>query len=132
LKNAGNPKDSRRRFQVALYSTEKINAPIACSESMFVHNNSKHGRRQPSFREAVVGDGKPYIITVYPSEGWTTGGTKVCIVRINFYEGIEVVFVTLPAICEVCIGERGSGKRREKSDLVHLPQGGHPIYCTAG
>ena len=23
-----------------------------------MHNNSKHGRRQPSFREAVVGDGQ--------------------------------------------------------------------------
>jgi len=36
--------------------------------------------------------GKPYIITVYPSEGWTTGGTKVCIVGMNFYEGIEVAY----------------------------------------
>ena len=45
--------------------------------------------------------GKPYIIAVYPSEGWITGGTKVCIVGMNFYEGIEVVFGTLPASCEV-------------------------------
>jgi len=52
--------------------------------------------------------GKPYIITVYPSEGWTTGGTKACIVGMNFYEGIEVVFGTLPASCEVC-WERGEG-----------------------
>lgn len=103
LKNAGNPKDSRRRFQVALYSMERIksNSPIATSDSMFVHNNSKHGRRPAPFREAVVGDGKPYIISVYPNEGWMSGGTKVCIVGMNFFEGIEVVFGTLPANCEV-------------------------------
>lgn len=104
LKNAGNPKDSRRRFQVALYVSphdQLKDSPIACSESMFVHNNSKHGRKAPVFREAVVGDGKPYIISVYPKEGWTTGGTRVCIVGNNFYDGIEVVFGTLPASSEV-------------------------------
>ena len=57
LKNAGNPKDSRRRFQVALYYYQMNGTPIGCSESMFVHNNSKHGRRQPPFREPFVGDG---------------------------------------------------------------------------
>ena len=45
--------------------------------------------------------GKPYIITVYPAEGWTTGGTRLCIVGMNFYEGVEVVFGTLPASSEV-------------------------------
>lgn len=45
--------------------------------------------------------GKPYIIAVHPSEGWVTGGTKVCIVGMNFYEGVEVVFGTLPASAEV-------------------------------
>lgn len=91
---------------------------------MFVHNNSKHGRRQPPFREAYVGDGeslslsfgtsltsrspftcvttgKPYITSVYPTEGWTSGGTRVCIVGMNFFEGIEVVFGTLQASAEV-------------------------------
>ena len=58
LKNAGNPKDSRRRFQVAVYSGDlPTGPPIACSESMFVHNNSKHGRR-PIYRDSVIGDGK--------------------------------------------------------------------------
>lgn len=47
--------------------------------------------------------GKPYIIAVHPSEGWTTGGTKVCIVGMNFYEGVEVVFGTLPASSEVIL-----------------------------
>lgn len=103
LKNAGNPKDSRRRFQVALYSSICLNgSPIASSEAIFVHNNSKHGRRTQAYgREAaVVGDGKPYIIAVHPSEGWISGGTKVCIVGMNFYEGVEVVFGTLPASSE--------------------------------
>lgn len=47
--------------------------------------------------------GKPYIIAVYPSEGLTTGGTRVCIVGMNFYEGMEVVFGTLPASAEVSL-----------------------------
>ena len=58
LKNAGNPKDSRRRFQVALYYHANGTLPIGCSDSMFVHNNSKHGRRQPPLREPFVGDGE--------------------------------------------------------------------------
>ena len=45
--------------------------------------------------------GKPYIIAVYPHEGWTTGGSRVCIVGMNFYEGVEVVFGTLAASAEV-------------------------------
>lgn len=101
LKNAGNPKDTRRRFQVAIYSSYRpSSSPIACSEPMFVHNNSKHGRKPPPFRESV-GDGKPYIIAISPSEGWITGGTRVCIVGMNFFDGLEVVFGTLPASCEV-------------------------------
>ena len=77
LKNAGNPKDSRRRFQVcsihstclisitcicmlqvALYAFDILSGPpIATSESMFVHNNSKHGRRPP-YTTTLVGDGE--------------------------------------------------------------------------
>ena len=45
--------------------------------------------------------GKPYIIAVYPHEGWTSGGARVCIVGMNFYEGVEVVFGTLAASAEV-------------------------------
>ncbi|KAF8571247.1 hypothetical protein P879_05018 [Paragonimus westermani] len=45
LKNAGNPRDMRR-FQVAISSTPAIERKLLCiSENMFVHNNSKHGRR---------------------------------------------------------------------------------------
>ena len=50
---------------------------------------------------AIYPSGKPYIIAVYPHEGWTTGGTRVCIVGMNFYEGVEVVFGTLSSRAEV-------------------------------
>jgi hypothetical protein len=91
---------------VALYSHTNSTMPLGCSESMFVHNNSKHGRRQAPYREPFVGDGKPYITSVYPTEGWTSGGTRVCIVGMNFFEGIEVVFGTLQASAEACYTAR--------------------------
>ncbi|XP_011408942.1 PREDICTED: transcription factor COE2-like [Amphimedon queenslandica] len=101
LKNAGNPKDSRRRFQVALYEIDKVSGqPIACSDSMFVHNNSKHGRR-PIYRDNVVGDGKPCIVSIYPNEGWTTGGSRITVIGVNFFEGLDIVFGTVPVQSEV-------------------------------
>ncbi|PIO72288.1 IPT/TIG domain protein [Teladorsagia circumcincta] len=47
LKNAGNPRDMRRfQASVVLSTTARIDGPLlAVSENMFVHNNSKHGRR---------------------------------------------------------------------------------------
>ncbi|CAG7815353.1 unnamed protein product [Allacma fusca] len=45
LKNAGNPRDMRR-FQVVISTTVGVEGPLlAVSDNMFVHNNSKHGRR---------------------------------------------------------------------------------------
>uniref|UniRef100_A0A183BLV9 IF rod domain-containing protein n=1 Tax=Globodera pallida TaxID=36090 RepID=A0A183BLV9_GLOPA len=45
LKNAGNPRDMRR-FQVVLCATPRVDVDVlAVSDNMFVHNNSKHGRR---------------------------------------------------------------------------------------
>jgi len=33
-------------LQVAISSTSNVDGPLlACSDNMFVHNNSKHGRR---------------------------------------------------------------------------------------
>lgn len=60
--------------------------------------------RQPLYMyhlSPFLPSGKPYIIAVYPHEGWTSGGTRVCIVGMNFYEGVEVVFGTLSASAEV-------------------------------
>lgn len=56
----------------------------------------------------LVHVGKPYITSVYPNEGWTSGGTKVCIVGMNFFEGIEVIFGTLQASAEVCLSSSRS------------------------
>lgn len=57
--------------KVALYSSlrDLTGVPIASSEPIFVHNNSKHGRRTPAYgREAtVVGDGNEYYIKIRPS-----------------------------------------------------------------
>ncbi|KAK1793795.1 hypothetical protein P4O66_001524 [Electrophorus voltai] len=45
LKNAGNPRDMRR-FQVVISTTVNVDGHVlAVSDNMFVHNNSKHGRR---------------------------------------------------------------------------------------
>ena len=54
LKNAGNPRDMRR-FQVAVATTYNLDEAhaLALSENMFVHNNSKHGRKVK--RSDVVG-----------------------------------------------------------------------------
>ena len=54
LKNAGNPRDMRR-FQVAVATTFNLDEghAVVASENMFVHNNSKHGRKVK--RSDVVG-----------------------------------------------------------------------------
>lgn len=45
LKNAGNPRDMRR-FQVVISQNPSVEGSLlAISDNMFVHNNSKHGRR---------------------------------------------------------------------------------------
>nr|XP_049615787.1 transcription factor COE3 isoform X5 [Syngnathus scovelli] len=90
LKNAGNPRDMRR-FQVAVCTTLNVDGHVlAVSDNMFVHNNSKHGRRarrlDPS--EAAC----PCIKAVSPSEGWTTGGATVILIGENFFDGLQVVF----------------------------------------
>lgn len=55
LKNAGNPRDMRR-FQVVLSTSPRVDADVlAVSENMFVHNNSKHGRRVKRAGDAIEG-----------------------------------------------------------------------------
>ncbi|KAE8745678.1 hypothetical protein FOCC_FOCC007679, partial [Frankliniella occidentalis] len=55
LKNAGNPRDMRR-FQVVVSSQIGVEGPLlAVSDNMFVHNNSKHGRRT---KRADASDGE--------------------------------------------------------------------------
>uniref|UniRef100_A0A671QF75 Transcription factor COE1-like n=1 Tax=Sinocyclocheilus anshuiensis TaxID=1608454 RepID=A0A671QF75_9TELE len=100
LKNAGNPRDMRR-FQVVVSTTVSVEGHVlAVSENMFVHNNSKHGRKArrldpsegtPSYLEHAA----PCIKAISPSEGWTTGGATVIIIGDNFFDGLQVIFGTM-------------------------------------
>lgn len=38
---------------------------------------------------------------MYPSEGWTTGGTRVTVIGLNFFDGLDVMFGTVPIPSEV-------------------------------
>ncbi|ESO03606.1 hypothetical protein HELRODRAFT_112029 [Helobdella robusta] len=96
LKNAGNPRDMRR-FQVAISSTPAVegNAVLAISDNMFVHNNSKHGRKSRRVESVDPGflcGASPTIKAICPSEGWASGGSTVIIVGDNFFEGLQAVF----------------------------------------
>nr|XP_020020055.1 transcription factor COE1 isoform X2 [Castor canadensis] len=100
LKNAGNPRDMRR-FQVVVSTTVNVDGHVlAVSDNMFVHNNSKHGRRArrldpsegtPSYLEHAT----PCIKAISPSEGWTTGGATVIVIGDNFFDGLQVIFGTM-------------------------------------
>ncbi|XP_055920298.1 transcription factor collier isoform X5 [Eupeodes corollae] len=101
LKNAGNPRDMRR-FQVVISTQVTVDGPLlAISDNMFVHNNSKHGRRAKRMDATEVGlypplpVATPCIKAISPSEGWTTGGATVIIVGDNFFDGLQVVFGTM-------------------------------------
>ncbi|KAL4631268.1 transcription factor COE1 isoform X3, partial [Arapaima gigas] len=101
LKNAGNPRDMRR-FQVVVSTTVNVDGHVlAVSDNMFVHNNSKHGRRArrldpsegtPSYLDHAA---TPCIKAISPSEGWTTGGATVIIIGDNFFDGLQVIFGTM-------------------------------------
>jgi early B-cell factor len=61
LKNAGNPRDMRR-FQVVISTQINVDGHLlAISDNMFVHNNSKHGRRtrrpDPLETSSITGTG---------------------------------------------------------------------------
>ncbi|XP_052413031.1 transcription factor COE2-like [Carassius gibelio] len=97
LKTAGNPRDMRR-FQVVLSTTVSVDGPVlAISDNMFVHNNSKHGRRSRRMDpnetvETSMEYAIPCIKAISPSEGWTTGGAMVIVIGENFFDGLQVVF----------------------------------------
>ncbi|KAK6635720.1 hypothetical protein RUM44_000974 [Polyplax serrata] len=90
-----------RRFQVVIATQVNVEGPLlAVSDNMFVHNNSKHGRRA---KRLDPSDGlypplpvaTPCIKAISPSEGWTAGGSTVIIVGDNFFDGLQVVFGTM-------------------------------------
>ncbi|KRG05147.1 uncharacterized protein Dmoj_GI21022, isoform E [Drosophila mojavensis] len=100
LKNAGNPRDMRR-FQVVIATQVAVDRELlAISDNMFVHNNSKHGRRAKRLDTTEglyppLPVATPCIKAISPSEGWTTGGATVIIVGDNFFDGLQVVFGTM-------------------------------------
>ncbi|KAF8790327.1 transcription factor collier-like isoform X1 [Argiope bruennichi] len=96
LKNAGNPRDMRR-FLVVISTQVSVEGPLlAVSDPMFVHNNSKHGRRAKRLDPTEVHfAATPCIKAISPSEGWTAGGSVVIIIGDNFFDGLQVVFGTM-------------------------------------
>ncbi|XP_060103410.1 LOW QUALITY PROTEIN: transcription factor COE3-like [Heteronotia binoei] len=99
LKNAGNPRDMRR-FQVVVSTTVNVDGHVlAVSDNMFVHNNSKHGRRARRLDPSEAAT--PCIKAISPSEGWTTGGATVIVIGDNFFDGLQVVFGTMLVWSEV-------------------------------
>ncbi|EUB57278.1 Transcription factor COE1 [Echinococcus granulosus] len=101
LKNAGNPRDMRR-FQVAIAATPSLEGSLlAFSDNMFVHNNSKHGRRVRRMEPPEEFPTAPPIIkAISPNEGWTSGGESVMIIGENFFHGLQVVFGNTPVWSE--------------------------------
>ncbi|CAH0720109.1 unnamed protein product, partial [Brenthis ino] len=123
LKNAGNPRDMRR-FQVVISTQVMVDGPLlAISDNMFVHNNSKHGRRAKRLDPTEGIDAAPEpnsglypplpvatpcIKAISPSEGWTSGGSTVIIVGDNFFDGLQVVFGTMLVWSEEIILKRAA------------------------
>ena len=96
-----------RRFQVSVSSSLHVDTTslLCLSENMFVHNNSKHGRK---IRRLDGTDGLypvttlvPQIKAISPSEGWTMGGQTIVIIGDNFKPGLQVIFGGVPLQCQV-------------------------------
>ncbi|KAI3364739.1 hypothetical protein L3Q82_000895 [Scortum barcoo] len=87
--------DSRVKDVLVVVSTT-VNVDghvLAVSDNMFVHNNSKHGRRARRLDPSEAAT--PCIKAISPSEGWTTGGATVILIGDNFFDGLQVVFGTM-------------------------------------
>ncbi|KFR08051.1 Transcription factor COE3, partial [Nipponia nippon] len=85
LKNAGNPRDMRR-FQVVVSTTVNVDGHVlAVSDNMFVHNNSKHGRRA---RRLDPSEGCPALLGALcpsPALSVCASATSVCVPLSNAY-----------------------------------------------
>ena len=80
-------------MQIAIVTHPDTNDVIGVSTNMFVHNNSKHGRRSlVKLKLDNTTDAVPVIKAMIPNEGWITGGMHVVILGENFFEGIQVIF----------------------------------------
>uniref|UniRef100_T1IIY7 IPT/TIG domain-containing protein n=1 Tax=Strigamia maritima TaxID=126957 RepID=T1IIY7_STRMM len=80
-------------WQVVISTQVNVEGPLlSVSDNMFVHNNSKHGRRA---KRLDPSEATPCIKAISPSEGWTSGGATVIIIGDNFFDGLQVVFGTM-------------------------------------
>ncbi len=127
MKNAGNPRDMRR-FQVTIANQINVEGPLlAISDNMFVHNNSKHGRRTRRVDPNESGSGSsislistPVIKALCPAEGPTCGSTTVVIIGENFFEGVQVLFGSMLIWAELI---------SPHALKVHLPNRHSPGPC---
>ena len=87
-----------RRFQVVVSTSASIleDQVLSISENMFVHNNSKHGKRTKRVPIGVDDQATdrilPQIVAVNPQEGSIYGNEVVTIIGENFSSDITVVF----------------------------------------
>ncbi|XP_018650683.1 hypothetical protein Smp_194660 [Schistosoma mansoni] len=82
-------------MKVAISSTHAIERKLLCiSDNMFVHNNSKHGRRirRTDSIDGVYSTISPVIKALSPNEGWVTGGETITVIGENFFPGLQIVF----------------------------------------
>ena len=83
--------------------TEELDV-LCISQAMFVHNNSKHFKAKihTSIDKPETEDPKfvPKIHAISPSEGWTMGGQTIIIIGDNFYQGLQVIFGSIPVISQ--------------------------------
>lgn len=45
----------------------------------------------------------PIILAICPNEGWTTGGSLICIIGENFFRGLQVIFGAVMAPTDVSL-----------------------------
>ena len=78
--------------QISISTSPDMKEPLAVSTNMFVHNNSKHGRRSTVRDKLEPMESHPIIKGLCPSEGWNTGGSQIIVIGENFFDGIQVIF----------------------------------------
>ena len=97
-----------RRFKVVVSTSVNIqmeNQVVGISENMFVHNNSKHGRRSKRMPTLLPNGlstlspgspelpaGIPKILAISPNEGNLFGNEVVTIIGEHFEPGLRVIF----------------------------------------
>jgi len=101
VKGPGKPSSSRR-FQLLISMTEELDV-LCISQPIFVHNNSKHTKAKSQKNDKPEREDPktfPKIHAISPSEGWTMGGQTIIIVGDNFYQGLQVIFGSIPVISQ--------------------------------